>query len=54
MGEELHIQVDADYLRRAIRQPEYEIVDDYPAIMPPYDQLSDAEVDAIIQDLLKR
>lgn len=53
-NEDFHIPVNADYLRRAIRQPEYEIVDDYPPIMPAFDQLSDAEVDAIIQELLKR
>lgn len=53
-GKEMKIKVDADYLRRAIREPNYEIVDDYPAIMPPNDQFSDAEVDAIIEELLKK
>jgi len=53
-GKEMKIQVDADYLRRSIRDPNYEVVDDYPAIMPPYDQFSDEELDAIIQELLKK
>ncbi|NCO50477.1 MAG: cytochrome c oxidase subunit II [Deltaproteobacteria bacterium] len=53
-GEEFHLKVDEDYLRRAIREPNYEIVEDYPPIMPAFDQLTEAEVQAIIQDLLKR
>ncbi|WP_020675105.1 cytochrome c oxidase subunit II [Geopsychrobacter electrodiphilus] len=53
-GKEIKLKVDADYLRRALRQPNYEVVDDYPAIMPTFDQLSDAEVEAIVQELLKK
>lgn len=53
-GRELEIKVDADYLKRAIREPNLEIVEDYPAIMPPYDHLSDEEVDVIVEELLKK
>lgn len=53
-GQELKLKVDADYLRRAIREPDYEIVEGYPAIMPPSDQLSDEEVDAIVDELLRK
>ncbi len=52
-GTELQLKVDADYLRRAIRQPNKEIVEDYPAIMPAANHLSDEEIDAIIKTLLK-
>ena len=53
-GQELKIKVDADYLRRAIREPNEEVVEDYPAIMPSNDHLSDEEVDAIVEELLKK
>jgi cytochrome c oxidase subunit 2 len=53
-GQELKIKVDADYLKRSIRDPNHDVVDDYPAIMPSNDQLSDAEVDAMVEELLKK
>lgn len=53
-GHELKIKVDADYLKRAIREPNHEIVEDYPAIMPSSDHLSDEEIDAIVEELLKK
>ena len=46
------ITIDAAYLRRSITHPEAEIVDDYPPIMPVYDQLSEAELNALV-DYLK-
>jgi cytochrome c oxidase subunit 2 len=49
----VQITIDAEYLRRAIKDPSYEIVEDYPAIMPKNDHLSDAEVEAIVNELLQ-
>ncbi len=46
------ITVDEDYLLRSITHPEAEIVDDFPPIMPAYDQLTDAELKALV-DYLK-
>jgi cytochrome c oxidase subunit 2 len=46
------ITVDAAYLLRSITHPEAEIVDDFPPIMPAYDQLTDAELNALV-DYLK-
>ncbi len=51
---ELELKVDADYLRRAIREPNHEIVEGYPAIMPSNDHLSDEEIDAMVEELLKK
>ncbi len=53
-GQELKLKVGADYLRRAIRNPGHEIVADYPAIMPAYDHLGDEEIEAIVEELLKK
>lgn len=53
-GQEMKLQVDADYLRRAIREPNFELVEDYPAIMPASDHLSDEEVDAMVKELLEK
>ena len=52
--EEVTLKVDADYLRRAIREPNLEIVEGYPDIMPPNDHLSDDDVNAIVEELLKK
>ncbi len=52
--QELELKVDAEYLRRAIRDPNHEIVEGYPAIMPSNDHLSDEEIDAIVEELLKK
>jgi cytochrome c oxidase subunit 2 len=46
------ITVDTDYLRRSIKEPNADIVDDFPPIMPAYDQLSSAELQALV-DYLK-
>ena len=51
---ELKLKVDADYLRRAIREPNHDIVEGYPAIMPSNDHLSDEEINAIVEELLKK
>ena len=39
---------DAAYLARAIREPAAEIADGYPPAMPPYGQLSDNDLRALI------
>ncbi len=48
------IKVDRDYLIRAIKEPSADIVEDYPPIMPAGDYLSDEEIDAIVEHLLKQ
>ncbi len=53
-GHELKLKVDAEYLRRAIRDPNHEVVEGYPAIMPSNDHLSDEEIDAMVEELLKK
>lgn len=47
------IKTDADYLRRSILQPNADIVEGFPAIMPSGDYLPEAEVEAIVEHLLK-
>ncbi len=51
-GQEVTIPVDAEYLRRALLQPNAELVKGFPGIMPSADYLSDAEIDALVQHLL--
>jgi cytochrome c oxidase subunit 2 len=46
-GQEITVSADAAYLVRAIHQPGDEIVQGYPAAMPPYPQLSDDDIKAI-------
>lgn len=46
------IVVDEAYLLRSITHPAAEVVEDYPPIMPAYEQLSDAELKALV-DYLK-
>jgi len=46
-GQTLTVTADADYLVRAIREPAAEIVEGYPAAMPPYPGLSDQELAAM-------
>ncbi|MBE0577771.1 MAG: cytochrome c oxidase subunit II [Desulfuromonadales bacterium] len=46
-GQEITVSADADYLIRAIREPGVEIVQGYPAAMPPYPQLSDEDIKAL-------
>lgn len=52
-GQEVTINVDIDYLRRALRKPNAELVKGFPGIMPSADYLTDAEIEAIIQHLLQ-
>ncbi len=40
--------VDAEYLRESILKPNAKIAKGYPAAMPPFDRLSDEEIDALI------
>lgn len=47
-GAELTVTADADYLVRAIRDPNFEIVAGYPAVMPSYPNLSDADLAALL------
>lgn len=47
-GQEVVVTADAAYLERAIREPAAEIVDDYPPAMPPFGQLSEADMQALI------
>ncbi len=53
-GAEITIKVDADYLRRALLQPNEDLVKGYAPMMPAADYLNPEEVDAIIQYLLKQ
>ncbi|MDT8443903.1 MAG: cytochrome c oxidase subunit II [Desulfuromonadales bacterium] len=46
-GQEITLSADADYLIRAIREPGVEIVQGYPAAMPPSPQLSDDDIKAL-------
>jgi cytochrome c oxidase subunit 2 len=47
-GREVTVTADDAYLARAIREPAAELVEDYPPAMPPYGQLSDAELQALL------
>lgn len=47
-GEKVTVTADNDYLAKAIREPAAEIVDGYPPAMPPFMQLSDADIQALI------
>ncbi len=53
-GQEMTLKVDVDYLRRALLKPNEELVKGFPGIMPAADYLSDDEIEAIIQHLLKQ
>ncbi len=53
-GKEVTIKVDADYLRRALLDPEAEIVKGFAPMMPSADYLSEEEVEAIINHLLEQ
>lgn len=53
-GEEITIKVDSDYLRRALLEPNSELVKGYAPMMPSADYLSEEEIDAIIEHLLKK
>lgn len=53
-GQERKLKIDADYLRRSIRDPKADVVEGFQPIMPPFgkDQLSDADLQAVIDYLL--
>ena len=53
-GEELTLKVDAEYLRRALLEPNAELVKGYAPMMPATDYLSSEEIDAIIEHLLEQ
>jgi cytochrome c oxidase subunit 2 len=48
-GKERLINVDAEYLRRSITQPEADIVKGFQPIMPMINDLSPAEIDALVE-----
>ena len=51
-GQELTIPVDAEYLHRALLEPNADLVKGYAPMMPAADYLSEAEIEAMIQYLL--
>jgi len=51
-GKTVEIQVDADYLRRALLKPNEEIVQGFAPMMPAADYLSTAEIEALVEYLL--
>lgn len=46
-GQTVKIEADSEYLIRAIREPGVEITEGYPAVMPPYSDMSDADIKAM-------
>lgn len=46
-GQDLKVSADANYLIRAIREPDAEVVQGYPNAMPPYPSLSDDDIKAL-------
>lgn len=53
-GKEITVKVDAEYLRRALLNPNADLVKGYAPIMPSADYLSPEEIDTIIQHLLQQ
>ena len=53
-GKKIEIKIDADYLKRSIREPNAEIVEGFQPMMPAYDQstISDADLQAVVDYLL--
>lgn len=53
-GKSLKITIDDAYLKRAIREPEAEIVDGYDPTMPPYDEdtMNQEDLQAVVDYLL--
>lgn len=47
-GEEKTIEVDEEYIRRSITHPGNEIVKGFPAAMPPFSNLSEEELEALV------
>ena len=46
-GKEIKVMADSDYLRRSIHDPSSEVVQGYPAAMPPFPGLSDQDIEAL-------
>jgi cytochrome c oxidase subunit 2 len=46
-GQTVKVPADANYLIKAIREPSAEVVEGYPAAMPPYPGLSDEDIKAL-------
>ncbi len=53
-GEDVTLKVDAEYLRKALLEPNSELVKGYAPMMPSADYLSPEEIDAIIKHLLEQ
>lgn len=53
-GQEMTLKVNAEYLRRALLQPDADIVKGFAPMMPAADYLSAEEIDAIIEHLLQQ
>jgi cytochrome c oxidase subunit 2 len=53
-GKEITVKIDVEYLRRALLEPNADMVKGYPPMMPSADYLSPEEIDAIIQHLLQQ
>jgi cytochrome c oxidase subunit 2 len=53
-GKEITLQVDAEYLRRALLEPDADMVKGFAPMMPAADYLSTEEIDAIIKHLLQQ
>ncbi len=45
--QKVKVLADSDYLIRAIREPSAEIVEGYPAVMPPYPDFSNDDINAL-------
>ncbi|AMV73319.1 cytochrome c oxidase subunit II [Desulfuromonas carbonis] len=50
-GEERTVTADAAYLKRSIKDPQADLVDDYPPVMPPFPNLSEEELQALVDYL---
>ena len=53
-GEKVTLQVDADYLRRALLQPNADIVEGFSPMMPAADNLSETEIETLVEYLLEK
>ncbi len=55
-GQTKEITIDDDYLIRAIREANYEVVQGYPAMMPSYDEasLNDDDLQALVDYMMER
>ena len=48
-GTKVQVEVDDAYLRESIRQPEVKVVGGFQAIMPPFPDLTDKELEALVE-----